>query len=341
MPRAGRVDAPGAVHHIIGRGIERREIFRSVADSRHFVGQLGKVLTAGGARCLAWALMPNHYHLVVRTGKSPLAKLMMQLLTSYALGFNRRHVRSGHLFQNRYKSILCEVEPYLLELVRYIHLNPLRGGLVADLDELETFPWSGHGVLLGTRKVAWQETTDVLEQFGPTLASARVAYRTFVAEGVDKPIPEEFEGARAIRRVAGQWEYVTAKPGKGSVDAEQVLVERPLLQMAMAGEEESEARRSRLIRAGWTPARIIAHAAAVCGVDGDHVYGNGKRPPQVRARALACKWMVEDLGMSGAKTSRILRISQPTVSQNVERGRRIASAFGRRLEDLESRRRIQ
>ncbi len=122
MPRKARIDAAGALHHIIVRGIERRKIFWDDADRDSFVNRLGKVLIETHTDCFAWAMIPNHVHLLMRTGLTPIATVMRRLLTGYAVGFNRRHLRHGHLFQNRYKSIICQQDPYLLELVRYIHL---------------------------------------------------------------------------------------------------------------------------------------------------------------------------------------------------------------------------
>ena len=121
MPRQSRIDAPGALHHIIVRGIERRKIF---------------IVEHTGTICYAGALIPNHFHLLLRTGSAPIAHVMRRLLTGHAVSFNRRHRRHDHLFQNRYKSILCQEDTYLLELVRYIHLNPLRAKLVGDMNEI-------------------------------------------------------------------------------------------------------------------------------------------------------------------------------------------------------------
>jgi putative transposase len=129
MPRKSRIDAPGALHHVIARGIARREIFLADADRDDFLKRLADILMESKTACYAWVLIPNHLHLLLRTGTTPLSSVMKRVLTGYAVGFNRRHNRQGHLFQNRYKSILCQEEPYLLELVRYIHLNPLRAGL--------------------------------------------------------------------------------------------------------------------------------------------------------------------------------------------------------------------
>ncbi len=133
MPRKSRIDAPGALHHVIARGIERRAIFRDDRDRDMFLERLGKNLVESRTPCYAWALLRNHFHLLLRTGATPISTVLRRVLTGYAFDFNRRHRRQGHLFQNRFKSILCQEDPYLLELVRYIHLNPLRAGIVKQL----------------------------------------------------------------------------------------------------------------------------------------------------------------------------------------------------------------
>jgi len=116
MPRKARIDAPGALHHIIVRGIERRKIFLDDTDRNSFLDRLGATLKNTTTPCFAWALIPNHVHLLLRTGLTPLSTVMRRLLTGYAVYFNRRHHRHGHLFQNRYKSILCQEDAYLKEL---------------------------------------------------------------------------------------------------------------------------------------------------------------------------------------------------------------------------------
>ena len=141
MPRKTRIDAPGALHHIIVRGIERKKIFKDDTDRVKFLERLGAILTDTKTHCLAWTIIPNHFHLLLRTGATLISSVMRRLLTGYAIYFNRRHRRSGHLFQNRYKSILCQEDAYLLELVRYIHLNPVRAKLVTDYNELQNYPF--------------------------------------------------------------------------------------------------------------------------------------------------------------------------------------------------------
>ncbi len=116
-----------------------------------FLERLGTILKETSTPCYGWALIPNHFHLILRTGKVPISTVMRRLLTGYAVSFNRRHRRYGHLFQNRFKSILCQEDPYLKELVSYIHLNPLRAKIVVDLKELAKYPYSGHSAIKGKK----------------------------------------------------------------------------------------------------------------------------------------------------------------------------------------------
>jgi putative transposase len=209
MPRQPRLDAPDTLHHVMVRGLERRVIFRDDTDREAFVTRLASLAEAGALTVYAWALLPNHAHLLVRTGTRPLARSMRSLLTGYAGAFNRRHKRVGHLFQNRYKSIVVEEEPYLLELVRYLHLNPLRAKVVPDLRRLDRYPWTGHSALLGTVPRPWQDTDTILSQFGPTPRRARHAYHTFIAAGVPQGRRPEFQGGGLVRSLGG-WQAVTA-----------------------------------------------------------------------------------------------------------------------------------
>lgn len=128
---------------------------------------------------------------------------MRSLLTGYAGAFNRRHRRTGHLLQNRYKSIVCEKAPYLLELVRYLHLNPLRAGVVKDLHALARYPYSGHAALLGTRPRPWQETHAVLGHFAAKGSQARARYHAFVTEGVAQGRRPDLQGGGLVRSVGG------------------------------------------------------------------------------------------------------------------------------------------
>jgi len=136
MPRTARLDIAGVLQHVIVRGVEKRDIFLDDNDRQDFLDRFCVLLAKMNTECLAWSLMRNHVHMLLRPMAGNLGQFMRRLLTGYAVTFNLRHHRSGHLFQNRYKSIICEEDPYLLELVRYIHLNPLRVGVVKDISAL-------------------------------------------------------------------------------------------------------------------------------------------------------------------------------------------------------------
>ena len=171
------------VHHE-WRGIERRKIFWEDSDRDDFLKRLETILGETQTPCYAWSLMPNHVHLLLRTGNTPIARVMRQLLSGYAGRFNRLHRRAGHLFQNRYKSILCQEESNLLELVRYIHLNPLRAQQVATLRQLDRYRYSGHSALMGHHPNGWQAIDSVLRLFGKSASKARLQYRFFVEQGI-------------------------------------------------------------------------------------------------------------------------------------------------------------
>ena len=203
MPRQSRLDAPGTLHHVMGRGIEGTRIFRGDIDREDFLFRLGELCREGALTVYAWALMENHFHLLLKTGRHPLPGNMRKLLTGYVINFNRRHRRYGHLFQNRYKSIVCEDDPYLLILTRYIHLNPMRAGVVHDMRVLSKYPWAGHSVLMGTVKRDWQDRDTVLAYFGQNKKRSRLRYEEFVREGISQGRRPELVGGGLVRSQGG------------------------------------------------------------------------------------------------------------------------------------------
>jgi putative transposase len=214
MPRQARLDAPGTLHHVIIRGIEKRRIVDDDGDREEFVGRMSRIAEDAGEVLYAWALMQNHAHLLLRSGPSGLARYMRRLLTGYAGYYNRRHDRHGHLFQNRYKSIVCDEDVYLKELVRYIHLNPVRGRAVKDLRGLEQYQWCGHGVIMGARKISAQDTDFVLQYFGRRVGMARKAYVHYVSEGIGVECKPELVGGGLVRSLGG-WSEVKSQRRRG------------------------------------------------------------------------------------------------------------------------------
>jgi putative transposase len=208
MPRGARLDVPGTLHHVMGRGIDRTQIFRSNSDRERFLKCLEDLVDETGTRIPAWLLVGNHFHLLVFSGPRGLTPFMRRLLTRYAVYFNRRQRRSGHLFQNRYKSVVCEENPYFVELVRYIHLNPLRSGMVDTLETLDSYPWAGHSTIMGRTKREWQDRTYVLQAFSGETKRAVILYRAFMDEGKD--------GGRRRRSVEEPWKSPLSAQGWSS-----------------------------------------------------------------------------------------------------------------------------
>lgn len=323
MPRKARIDAPGAVNHIIARGIGSQNVFNDDADRSFFVDRLGKVLTETETHCYAWALVPNHIHLLIKTGDVPLATVMQRLLTGYALYYNRRHRRNGHLFQNRFKSILCQEDPYLLELVRYIHLNPLRANQVSDMGALDRYPYSGHSVLMGHAVNSWQHVYAVLERFGRVGSGARRRYREFVQKGVAAEKQRDFHAAEWVRGKNG-WLIDGLPPDEGAYQKEgaRILGDRGFVRKTLDHNQEVLDRRTRLQCTGADVEELAARIAKMVGVDRDAVLAPGKAHKVVRARSLLCYWATRELGVSQVWLSGKLGISQSAVSQAVARGRR-------------------
>jgi len=188
MARLFRLDREGALHHVMTRGVEKRAIFLDDADRADFVRRLGKCTHETGMSVLAWALMPNHIHLLTRTGRTPLSRFMQKLLTGYAVRFNAANDRVGPLFQGRYKAVLVQADAYFSRLVRYIHLNPLRAGMVRDIEQLGEYPWSGHAGVLDPSIYPWQSSKEVRDYFSGG-GSGSEGYLAYLSE------PEELEDA--------------------------------------------------------------------------------------------------------------------------------------------------
>lgn len=333
MPRAARLDAPGAVHHIIIRGIERRNIFRDDQDREEFLARLGRLLPVTQTACYAWALLPNHAHLLVRSGSVPLATLMRRLLTGYAVRFNRRHRRHGHLFQNRYKSIVCQEERYFQELVRYIHLNPLRAGLVPKFEALARYPYCGHSAVLGTRPRPWQDVAYVLGTFGASPAKSRKAYRAYVAAGVDQGRREDLIGGGLVRSLGG-WAEVQKIRGRGTAHRksdERILGDPEFVEATLARPYERYTPPVALRRRGYNLQRVAQRVAELLGMELEDIFAKGRQEPRVAARSLFCYLAVRELGIPMTEMARRLRMSPPGIGYAVQRGEATAKERGFRL----------
>lgn len=187
MARPLRIEFPGALYHVTSRGDRREAIFDDDDDRETFLAVLAEVVDRFKWLCHAYCLMGNHYHLVVETPDGNLSKGMRQLNGVFTQASNRRHGRGGHLFQGRFKAILVDREAYLLELSRYVVLNPVRAGMVGAAGD---WPWSSYGATAGIAAAPGCLTTDsLLSLFARRRLVARERYVRFVAEGIGQPSP--------------------------------------------------------------------------------------------------------------------------------------------------------
>ena len=324
MPRQARIDAPGALHHIICRGIERRNIFKDNTDRNRFLERLGSVLQKSSTPCYGWALIPNHFHLLLKTGKEPIAQIMRRLLTGYAVTFNRRHSRSGRLFQNRYKSILCQENNYLLGLVRYIHLNPIRAGIVKDLKLLNRYAYTGHSVIMGKHKNLWQDTGSVLQLFGKNQYAARKKYRDFVEKGIARGRNPELTGGGLLRSIGGWGVLKSMRRMKVHLKGdERILGDSDFVEKVLRQASEQMERRYRLKAEGLTLTKISERVADIFGMQKDQVVVPGKQPDRVRARSVLAYWATRDLGLTATEVGKHLGLSKSAVSRAATRGQKL------------------
>ena len=318
MPRQPRIDIPGLLQHVMVRGIERSDIFLDDDDRRNFLQRLSALLVKTGTDCFAWALIPNHFHLLLRCSSYDLSRFMRSLLTGYAVTFNRRHFRSGHLFQNRYKSIVCEEDSYLFELIRYIHLNPLRAGLAKDLEELAIYPWSGHGVLLGNSVFEGQPTDEILSHFGKKIKNARVAYRTFVADGVSMGKRPELTGG-GLKRSQLKGEQET---GIGEYD------ERILGSGEFVASLRQEPNLSSRLPRRMELCRLQQEVSDYFGIPAESINQRGRQNKNSLARELFCYLATRELGYSGTETGSLLRMGSSSVTRAARRGEVLFAGAG-------------
>jgi REP-associated tyrosine transposase len=313
MPRQPRIDHPGLLQHVIVRGIERTEIFLDDVDRQRFVDRFSQLLVETGTECYAWALIPNHFHLLLRCHRSELSHFMRRLLTGHAVYFNRRHNRSGHLFQNRYKSIVCEEESYLLELIRYLHLNPLRAGLLSEFGELDRYPWCGHAVLLGKRILSGQVVDDILKRFGKQVNTARRNYRQFVADGLTMG-----KKVDPVARDPGRIQASDAGAERNEDSDDRIL-----------GSDEfvrDLRERAALREDSLSPISLdeLQKGVAECfGLKPDAFGRRGRQNEPSSARALFCYLAVTKLRCSGVEVGQMLGIGGSSVSRAVRRGEKL------------------
>ena len=320
MPRRARLDAPGALHHIMVRGINKAAIFSDDQDRQKFLDRLGENIDAAKCGIYAWVLMTNHVHLLFKSGSKGISAVMRRQLSWYAQYYNRRHRRTGHLFENRYKSILCEEENYLLALVRYIHLNPVRAGMVKTMEELDRYPWSGHCELMGKIKYDWMEVSYVLTQFGSRKNAAKTAYRSFVNEGMGQGRVPELTGGGLIRSKGG-WSKVESarRKGKREESDERILGSGDFVNAVYKELEEKARLQLKLRRTGTTISKIIDEACDENKVSVHELKGGSRRRKVCSLRIQIAMRGLDELGLSMAEIARHVGVSTSGIARAVKR----------------------
>lgn len=320
MPRQPRLDAPGALQHVIARGIEQRAIFIDREDYRFFANRLGQFVTKTDMTCFAWSLLPNHFHLLLQTGPIPLPTFMRRLLTSYSVYFNRRHQRNGHLFQNRYKSIVCQEDPYFLELIRYIHLNPIRSGVVRNLRELERYSWCGEAALMGRALTSWQEVNFVLSWFDRRKTRARTRYRSFMRDGLTQGRRPDLLGS--LKQNSGMVGLTASQTDPGEDEPfrdSRILGESPFVQEMLQRQQGSREELPR--KCSWND--LLSEVARWADAPLEELTSGSRRPSVVWGRCVLSYLAVRKLAMGCTEVGRLLRVSQPAISKSVLRGEEI------------------
>jgi putative transposase len=309
MARRPRQDAPGIAHHVMVRGIERRRIFLGDVDRRDFVERLDQLLPEEQWRCFAWALMPNHVHLVLQSAHGGLSRLMARLNTGYARSFNLRHTRAGYLFQNRFKSRLVKDDRDLMGLVLYVHRNPITAGLVDSVEELERDPWCGYGALLGVRPArSFESVPATLQLFAEHSDEARRRIRarmsapTLSADDDSRGnVPDA--NTRVVPAKATESDHARSFVPRGKTRRIEILADQ-------------DAAEHLHTLANEVSRRLGIPVAEICSA-------TLRRSP-ARARAAIAYLAVMELGIPGRVTAEVLGISPSAVSHALRRGKAVA-----------------
>lgn len=283
----------------------------------------------------------GHFHLLLRTGPTPLSTVMRRLMTGYAVTFNIRYRRSGHLFQNRYKSVVCEEDAYLLELIRYIHLNPLRARLVEDLKSLDKYPWTGHSVLIGKQKnplvpeippaieedkyLAEKTVEDVLQYFGKSLKEARRRYRQFVEKGIKQGRREDLQGGGLIRSSGGDKAGLLGlkKEEREKGDA-RILGSGDFVERVISNSHRIEY--PKIVRKIPLP-ELVGRISKFLKTEKDEVLFGNRKQINCYARNLICFIAVKSMGYKFNEIADTLKMHPVTAGRCAEKGRKLVDSY--------------
>jgi putative transposase len=308
-----RLESPGSLFHIMAHSIEGKNLFLDDQDRKEFLSRLTKGLTNCGFQCYAWVLMDNHYHFLIRSNDLPLSKLMRPLNGGYAQYYNKKYKRRGYLFQNRFKSVLCQEQEYAAQLIRYIHLNPLRAGKVSSLDQLKHWAWCGHGFLLGVKNAngeQFQNREESLRRFGDNENDAVKAYLQYLKLGCHD----------GDNKKAGQLSFTESTEIAGSCKGwPAVIGNHEFVKNAM---EKYKTYLNRKHRKADYPYVLETISNKVCieyGITKDELLKRGKKNKRSDARAAFCYQSHQKELIPLAAIAGYLRTTIPPIAAHVKR----------------------
>lgn len=265
--------------------------------------------------------MDNHVHLLLKSGPDGLSSFMRKLLTSYAISYNKRHNRHGYLFQSRYKSIICQEELYFLKLVSYIHLNPLRAGIVKTLEQLDYFPWSGHAAIMGHNRNQWQKCEQVLSFFGNDDVTARLAYRNYLEDQSQYGKQPELTGG-GVKRSENSWSAITSRQPHHHASPQKRMIlgsDEFTINVIAQGQEHlrSTVDRENKLKQAETDVRQMCLEKELSF---SRLQSGERGRPYSDLRKNAAGYLTGTLGLSLADSARILGVSTPAVFKMLKLG---------------------
>ena len=293
MARKPRIEIEGGLYHIITRGNNRQSIFHDADDYNKILSLFTIQKSKRPFYLYAYCLMPNHIHLLAEMQHDPLSHVMHRVLTGYGQYYNRRYERSGHVLQGRYKAILCDSDTYLAELVRYIHLNPVRAKMVRRADH---YAYSSHRDYVGIERTALVDVEPVLRRFGGTKKKAIERYRLYVSAG---------------RRLGHEERYYRADEGRVLGDDE--FVDRVIHRIG----EVNDRRENRKGKMVVDAESLMTAAAAVTGKSRKDIPGDGKKREHVLMKE-AIILIGKEGGLTNARLARVLGVDSSVISRRYD-----------------------
>ncbi len=317
------------------RGVAGFNIYRDDLDRRVFLSQAEGALNGELLRCLTWSLMDNHGHFGTQTLAGSLSKEMHRLETKYAMYFNKRNERSGHVFQNRFKSLLVEEQQYLLRVVRYVMLNPIEAGIVGSLEELEDYPWTSYPALLGRRRPQLVDVEFTLKLFADPPAVARRELRAWMEAGLREkdPIAALLEAPPGRPTKKLQAELCAAMIGErdSAVVGNDAFIASVLAEARARGAAAPE-----MAARGWSFESIVVRVCDELGVSLDELRA-GRRTAKVSQARSAVAWIgYTRLDLSITEMALSVGVSRQALGKSLSRGERVTrKRLGSLLADLD------